>query len=155
MEEQVLIHHGILGQKWGIRRYQNPDGTRTPLGEKHREKVDLRWARRHEYKIRKKAFNTSKKELSSYVKNELNYSGKVGKNYINAYNQKLAELMNKNVGEIRSPSGKVVRFVAKRREVGTYMALATENYDMNRVKRGVFNSGKIGYKKENVEMRNR
>lgn len=29
-----LAHHGIKGQKWGIRRFQNPDGTRTPLGKK-------------------------------------------------------------------------------------------------------------------------
>lgn len=28
-----ISHHGILGQKWGIRRFQNPDGTRTPAGK--------------------------------------------------------------------------------------------------------------------------
>ena len=27
-----LEHHGILGQKWGIRRFQNPDGSLTPEG---------------------------------------------------------------------------------------------------------------------------
>lgn len=35
-----ISHHGIKGQKWGIRRFQNPDGTRTLLGrrrERNRE----------------------------------------------------------------------------------------------------------------------
>lgn len=33
-----LYHHGIRGQKWGVRRYQNTDGTRTSAG-KRREKA--------------------------------------------------------------------------------------------------------------------
>ena len=30
-----LYHHGIKGQKWGVRRYQNPDGTLTAEGQAH------------------------------------------------------------------------------------------------------------------------
>lgn len=34
-----IAHHGIKGQKWGVRRYQNPDGTLTEYG-KHRYKKE-------------------------------------------------------------------------------------------------------------------
>lgn len=30
----VLKHHGILGMKWGVRRYQNEDGSLTPEGQR-------------------------------------------------------------------------------------------------------------------------
>lgn len=34
MSEQYLEHHGILGMKWGVRRYQNKDGTLTAAGKR-------------------------------------------------------------------------------------------------------------------------
>lgn len=34
-----LYHHGTMGQKWGIRRYQNPDGSLTEEGRKRYLKV--------------------------------------------------------------------------------------------------------------------
>ena len=32
MYENELYHHGIKGQRWGVRRFQNKDGTLTKLG---------------------------------------------------------------------------------------------------------------------------
>lgn len=38
-ETEDLQHHGIKGQRWGVRRFQRSDGTRTPAG-KARERED-------------------------------------------------------------------------------------------------------------------
>ena len=35
-----LQHHGIKGQKWGVRRFQNKDGTLTPAGRKRQKQDD-------------------------------------------------------------------------------------------------------------------
>ena len=34
-----LAHYGVKGQKWGIRRYQNEDGSYTDLGRRLRKKL--------------------------------------------------------------------------------------------------------------------
>jgi hypothetical protein len=35
-----LAHHGVKGMKWGMRRYQNSDGTLTAAGKAHQKQLD-------------------------------------------------------------------------------------------------------------------
>lgn len=39
MNEDYLEHHGIKGMKWGVRRYQNADGSLTAAGRKRRSEM--------------------------------------------------------------------------------------------------------------------
>ena len=53
-----LYHHGIKGQKWGVRRFQNPDGSLTPAGRK----------RYNKYTTVKKDYQSVQKNLNRYTK---------------------------------------------------------------------------------------
>ena len=154
-----LQHHGIRGQKWGVRRFQNADGTLTPAGKRHYQKADDRWVKRNATKIHDKAFKQSQREMRKETKqldrkfairseNERN-----GRRYMNEYNQKLAEIMNTKVKNVTSPSGKVLKFVAKRGEYGVHTALADPGYDMNKVKSGIWDDGRVAYKSDKVDKR--
>lgn len=51
-----LYHYGVKGMKWGVRRYQNKDGTLTAAGKRRARKQearDVRRQRKSDYKNRK------------------------------------------------------------------------------------------------------
>lgn len=142
---EMIEHHGILGHKWGIRR--------TPAQLGNLSKKDANWVKKKSEKITEQARRKSSKEMSRYANEILrspgavNKSGKLSSSAINAYNKKMAELMSQSASKIRSPSGKVVQFVAKRGEIGVMMALADEGYNMAQLRNGVWASGRVAYKK--------
>lgn len=142
---EMMEHHGFLGQKWGVRR--------TPAQLGNLSKKDANWVKKKSEKITEQARRKSSKEMRQYANailrtpGAVNKSGKLSSSAINAYNKKMAELMSQSASKIRSPSGKVVQFVAKRGEVGVMMALADEGYNMAQLRNGLWASGRVAYKK--------
>lgn len=59
MADNYLVHHGIKGMKWGIRRYQNEDGSLTPAGKKRYSRDELKSIREDKYKYRDKAYKSN------------------------------------------------------------------------------------------------
>lgn len=60
-----LYHHGVKGQKWGVRRFQNPDGTRTAAGRK-RYKVQEVDAKTTDKDVKKIVSGFSKKDKQMF-----------------------------------------------------------------------------------------
>ncbi len=150
----VLRHHGIRGMRWGVRRFQNDDGSLTPKGIARLDQKDEKWVATKGEKIKQKTQAAISKDLQNFVTNELNptfkSNGRLTSKTILDYNTKMASLMNAKIGNIPTPSGRVLRFVAKRGEIGVFSAYADAGYDLDQLRRGVFTSGKVGYRDENL-----
>lgn len=74
-----LYHAGVKGMKWGVRRYQNKDGSLTPAGKKRYDKqeswsADARTASTIKAKSVKEMSNAELKKLNERMRLEQEYS---------------------------------------------------------------------------------
>lgn len=78
IRESDLTHHGIKGQKWGVRRFQNDDGTWTTAGK---NRYDTRADKREAAKNRHiDAIGKSRTRLGKWYHNERAFQNQVREN---------------------------------------------------------------------------
>lgn len=85
-QQDFLMHHGIEGQRWGIRRYQNPDGSLTNAG---RQRYGVRMLRTNIKKAIKRSLpEEAPEEIVKYAES-LGYktSDLVGYNHAQMYRE--------------------------------------------------------------------
>lgn len=110
-DDDILMHSGIKGQKWGIRRYQNEDGSLTEAGKKRyyslttnyakaKSKEDRYSAKSDKLKYKAGSFvstfgsgNRSKKQLIKAAK--LDHKALKQSNKANKQKKRIEKLMKK------------------------------------------------------------
>lgn len=108
-----LYHHGILGQKWGVRRYQNPDGSLTSEGKEHYGYKSMSDSELREAVNRKRLENRYKDlktgKGSNVSKSVENATGKAGQLAKAQFGEKNTKTKTVNAaGAVAKDAGKIV-----------------------------------------------
>lgn len=76
-----LYHYGVKGMKWGVRRYQNKDGSLTPAGKKRQAKQTKKSDRYIKRKLSYMNEKYAKRELDDAGREYARLSGRDGRDY--------------------------------------------------------------------------
>ena len=80
-----LYHHGVIGQKWGVRRYQYQDGSLTPEGLKRYSRGDVHRIKRE---FKKEAYKENREQGMGIIKSYMNAGKEATKKTIEVVGKK-------------------------------------------------------------------
>ena len=108
-EGAYLAHHGVKNQRWGVRRFQNPDGSLTQLGAKRRHyqttlnDLDKKYTKGMAQYMRTNAkLAKSDKKTSEYLDKYEKDKSSRNKNKAEKSEKKSAEFLNKSKLQAKS-----------------------------------------------------
>ena len=73
MADRELYHWGVKGMKWGVRRYQNKDGSLTPAGRKRYAEPHEDYKKAHDKKSVKQMSDRELRERNNRLEMERKY----------------------------------------------------------------------------------
>lgn len=120
IKDDELYHHGIKGQRWGVRRYQNADGSLKDTGKKRYITSTLR---RNEFRYgeenSRRQINKEKYEKFQSKAKKAQEKGNSDKAAaLNAKSEKYKKLMNTSIKEMKAAESANWKTVAKAVEAG-------------------------------------
>ena len=116
-----LYHFGIKGMKWGVRRYQNEDGSLTPAGKKH-------YGNMSDDKLQKSLYKQVKKARANQSdwSNQWNVNNTIGK-----HSKAVEDRYRKDVKKFRSSDEykKAMRKIAELDKKAVRGEISQDQYD--------------------------
>ena len=117
MNDEVLVHHGIKGQRWGVRRFQNADGSLTVAGRRRYgngasgSKGEAASSRKGLTEVQKNRLKTAAKV--ALIAGTVASSGYLYRNNSEAINEAISEIASKPMKAVAQKAVKGHQYVQK------------------------------------------